>query len=315
MKKLTISMVAIILVAAFLVLSGCEMSVAIKEDTTKANDVVTTVPQEPATAVVEITNAEGSVVATETVTASPEVEKEVEEIFKPADNTTTTVPSGVSNDRVQQAIQQNNDKNSTTSTTKPKKDTNKVTDELIYEDIEEAEPDVQDDEAVLASGQYYISCRIESPDLNTECKLARSNNKSATYLTYEGEDIGFVIDETNIYYININTRTCFVFLKEDAKDSIPEEDWGVISQDPLDFERVPTNIYDENINGIKYTVKEYDSGNKDYFIGKTIIKTTSNDGSVIYYDSISPVAPSSLFTPPADFTMEQMEMPESEAAE
>ena len=55
-------------------------------------------------------------------------------------------------------------------------------------------------------------------------------------------------------------------------------------------------------DGITYRVVEYDDGNKDYFIGKTIIKTTAEDNTVMYYDSVSPIAPASLFTPPADFT-------------
>lgn len=320
MKKITLSMVAIIL-ASLCLLSGCEMSFNIEEETT-TNNVTTTVKAEPDTAVVEVTDDRGNVIATETVTASADVEKSAEEIFKPSnkdEDGNKVVPSGVSNDRVQQAIeaQKNPDKN-TNGTTKPSNSTTKpntgTTEEEFYD--KPVVDTTQDDEAVLSSGQYYISCRIVSPDLSTECKLARKDNKSATYLTYEGEDIGFIIDSKNIYYININTQTCFVFLKEEAKGSISDEDWGVISQDPLDFERTPTAIYDETVDGVEYTVKEYGSGNKDYFIGKTIIKTTSDDGSAIYYDSISPVSPSSLFTPPANFTIEQMEIPETtEAAE
>ena len=54
-------------------------------------------------------------------------------------------------------------------------------------------------------------------------------------------------------------------------------------------------------------------GNKDYFIGKTIIKTTATDNSVMYYDTVSAIAPESLFFPPADYT--ETEVNQENAAE
>ena len=108
-----------------------------------------------------------------------------------------------------------------------------------------------------------------------------------------------------------STKISLIPLKaEDREQFILDNQWAFKYGAMLEFGERDSHIDDnreiisrttETENGIKYDVVEYDNGNKDYFIGKTIIKTTAEDNSVMYYDSVSPIAPSSLFTPPADY--------------
>ena len=71
-------------------------------------------------------------------------------------------------------------------------------------------------------------------------------------------------------------------------------DQAFVNKQELDVYRVVDWDYMKNIYNI--TPETLDN-----FIGKTIIKTTAEDNSVMYYDSVSPIAPMSLFTPPADY--------------
>ena len=310
MKKLTISMIALVLSAIFLVLSGCDMSFDLEPTTAPA--VTTT---EPNTAVIEVTDENGVVLETQTVTASPEAEQFVKDFFTPTtqpaaqagDNTASKPNTGVSNDRVQQAVQQQQatTNNGTQSSTKP--NSSGGSNNSFVENVQVQ----QDDSAVLASSQYLVSLRAVSADGQvTTYKIARKNNRTALFYEQNGEQMGVILNNDVIYYISINQKMYLEIprslLEDLAKEQGTEIDFDLIYQDPMNVERKLKGTGTETIDGVEYNYKEYENGTKDYFVGKTIIMTTGTDGSVMYYDSLSPVAPESVFLPPEGFTKEEL---------
>ena len=314
MKKLTISMIALVLSAIFLVLSGCEMSFDLEPTTIPA--VTST---EPDTAVIEVTDENGVVLETQTVTASPEAEQFVKDFFTPTtqpaaqsgDNTASKPNSGVSNDRLQQAIQQQQTTNADSqSSTKPAGNaggSSAGTSGGSFADVVQVQ---QDDSAVLKSSQYLVSLRAVSADGQvTTYKIARKNNRTALFYDQNGEQMGVILNKDVIYYMSVNQKVYIEIprstLEELAQEQDTEIDFDMIYQDPMNVERTLKNTGTEEIDGVSYTFKEYENGTKDYFVGKTLIMTTGTDGSVMYYDSLSPVAPESVFLPPAGFTKEE----------
>ncbi len=317
MKKLTVSMIALVLSAIFLVLSGCEMSFELEPTTVP---VVTTT--EPNTAVVEVTDENGVVLETQTVTASPEAEQFVKDFFTPVtqpatqsgDKGNAKPDTGVSNDRLQQAIQQQQTTTGADSqnTTKPNGNSNnKPTNGATNNSGNSfAEVIQQDDSAVLKSSQYLVSMRSVTADGQvTTYKVARKNNRTALFYDQNGEHMGVILNNDVIYYMSIDQKMYLEIprsmLEEQAKKENMDVDFDMMYRDPMDVDRVVKGTGTETIDGVEYTFKEYENGIKDYFVGKTLIMTKGTDGSVIYYDSLSPVAPESVFFPPAGFTKEE----------
>lgn len=315
MKKIVALTATIIVCSLLFTLSGCEFSVNLDKDSTTGEGGGTTVPE---TAVVEVTNEEGTVISTETVTLSDEG-KEISNNFfdkKPDKNTQT----GISQDRVQQAIanqqassdkkpgatstnEKNNGKPGTTSNNKKPDNTEATPDEDI--------PYVQDDLAVLKSSQYMIVVRVEGADGETSSKIARNGKKTSFTTMFNGQSISVIIDEENVYLLS-NDDKVYVKISKDLllENATDEEMKQVLQGNPTDFTREVSATYTEEVDTITYNVVEYSNGYKDYLIGKTIIKTVANDGSAMYYDSVSAVAPASLFAPPADYTETSMSSPE-----
>ena len=77
MKKLTMSAIALVLASLVFVLSGCEATVKLEEDESTT--------YEPDTAVTEITNEDGKVVATENVTMSAKQKEDGKNFYKTED--------------------------------------------------------------------------------------------------------------------------------------------------------------------------------------------------------------------------------------
>ncbi len=398
MKKFTLSVTAIAVVMSVLTLCGCETTVSLEETTTKKGPSTTVAPP---TAVVDVTNEEGTVLATETVTltmSAQDVEEE-KNFFVPA--TQVKGDSNISNDRLQQALQQqqaaqnqnkkpqatdkdeettkktdksedekttkksdkvekttkkpdkaekttknpnktekttkqsNKTENTTTtkkpekteehttkpvveSTTKPEKvehtTEEATTQETTSEPVETA-PIVQDDAAVLRSDQYMISARlVDSEGVAGTYKIAKNGKRSSVSLVYNGVPMIVILGEEEWYVLSVEDKTYITIPKEMIKENASDDEMAeLLMDDPFNFEREIVAETTETIDGIEYNVVEYVDGNKDYFIGKTIIKTTATDNSVMYYDTVSPFAPESLFVPPEDYT--ETEVNQENAAE
>ncbi len=320
MKKLTVSMIALVLSSIFLVLSGCEMSFELEPTTVP---VVTTT--EPNTAVIEVTDENGVVLETQTVTASPEAEQFVKDFFTPVtqsaaqsgDKGTAKPNTGVSNDRLQQAIQQQQattkpDSQGSDKTTKPAGNSNdKPTSGATNKPGNSfADSLQQDDSAVLKSSQYLVSMRsVDADGQVTTYKVARKNNRTALFYEQNGEQMGVILNNDIIYYMSIDQKMYLEIprsmLEEQAKKEDMDIDFDMMYRDPMDVERVVKSTGTETIDGVEYSYKEYENGIKDYFVGKTLIMSKGTDGSALYYDSLSPVAPESVFFPPAGFKKEE----------
>ena len=323
MKKLSISAIAMVLSAIVFILSGCEMSIDLnKEESTTL---------EPDTIVVEVTDNSGSVVATENVTMSQQEKKKTESFYKA--DTKKEPEKGVSQDRLQQALKQeaeaeNNEGNTvkpvsgkkdTTKTTKPSNSSGKTENNNATSKPSENNGNSSnttttrkpslflDDSEILRSSQYTVEVRIVVDGVVTPYKIACKNNKTAMAFPYEGKNMGVIISEQNLYMLSMDEKEYIEIPKSMVEENITEEEKELIYANPFEIEREVKKTTTEKIDGVKYNVVVYESGAKDYMVGKTLIMTKATDGSVLYYDSVSPIASSSLFSPPKDFKRAELE--------
>ncbi len=302
MKKLSISAVALLMAALTFVLSGCDMNINLSEEET-------TIP-EPDTAVVEVTNEEGTVVATETVTMSQK-EKEDSKTFFEADAKKPV--SGISQNRLEEAL-----KNEGVSA-KPSKD-NKPNgneganqeknpeDDPYLDDMNNAEeePVLADDGAILRSSQYLTNIRLDDGETITSYKIARRNKNSSYTFTYEGQNIGLIFTDTKIYMLSVDEKEYVEFPKETVEEYATDEEMKLLETNIFDFDRKVKKTTNETVDGTKYKVIVYEDGAKDYYIGSKIMKTVDGERT-IYYDSVSAIAPNSLFAPPRSYKKAKLE--------
>ena len=303
MKKIVASMVSIVLVACIITLCGCETTISFEENTTLSGSLLTT--YESPTLIVEVTDEEGSVISTETVTMSPQDKEEEKNFFVPP--TQPTVSNTVSQDRLQQALQNQQALQKPATTTKPDgqssaPDINGNTSQNPSQSAADV-PYVQDDGAVLRSNQYMMNVRlVDAQGVAQNYKIAKNGKKSSVSMVYNDIPLAVIIDEDMWYLLSMNDKTYIEIPKDKLQESATDTEIAeMIEGDPFDFNREIVSETTVKEDGVTYNVIEYDNGNKDYFVGKTIIKTTAEDNSVMYYDSVSAIAPQSLFTPPADF--------------
>lgn len=294
-------MTAILLAAAVITLCGCETTVKLEENTTLSGSVSS--PYEHPTIVVEVTDEDGSVISTVAVTMSEQDKEEEKNFFAPIDQ--TSVSNGVLPDRIQQALKNQQALQSQT-TTKPNSD-NSAPDINNGANASESGsadiPYIQDDAAVLRSNQYMMNVRlVDSTGAVQNYKIAKNGKNSSVSMIYNDVPLALIIGEETWYLLSVNEKTYIEIPKETIQENADEEFKEMLIGDPFDFNREIVSKYTETEDGITYDVVEYDNGNKDYFIGKTLIKTTAEDNTVMYYDNISPIAPASLFTPPSDYT-------------
>lgn len=311
MKKITLSAIALILASLVFVFGGCEMSLNLKEKNTEDT--------QSHTAIVEVTDNNGTVIATESVTISQEELKKGETFFE-KDDGNGKLQTGVSADRLQQAIA--NSKNNAVATTSAKVDStnkntsadkntssNKTTSAGSGNNVSNPSSSgsgnvptyVQDDAAVLKSTQYTITGRAVYEGEASPYKVARSGEKLAMFSEINGQQIGIIITEDVVYMLSVDEKTYIEITKDMLKENMSEEELAQFTGSALDFERTVKEKTTKNEDGVVYNVVVYDDGVSDYFVGSTIIKTVSPDGSVLYYDSVSPVAPASVFAPPSGY--------------
>ncbi len=301
MKRISLLLAVVTLITLVFAFTGCETTVSINGDTTNPNNETT--KKEPDTAVVEVTDEDGTVVDTQTVTMSKQ-DKETEKNFFTVDKEPSK--PGISVDRLNQALQLTKPTTSRDNEENEAPDINGENDGSFNEEETDASVDapfVQDDAAILNSSQYMISVRVVAPDGTIESyKIARKNKTSSISFIYNDNPMSFIMGGETWYWLS-NTDKSYLkiprkMIEENATD---EEMKNLLLGDPFNFNRAIKTKTTEVIDGTEYNVTVYEDGTKDYFIGKMILQTTSPDGSVMYYDAVSAVAPSSLFTPPADY--------------
>ncbi len=289
MKKIILSIIAISVASLVFVLSGCELSFNTDPDATQSH-----------TAIIEVTDEAGNIV-TQVVTMSDDEVKEAENFYETVNNS-TTAPSGVSADRIQQGL--NNGGSSTSTTTAKGSDKN---DKNNKDDSSEDLPVIVDDRHVLASTQYMIVGRVEAEGRSTPYKIARSGERVAMYTDYNGNQLGIIILEDKVYILSANDKMYLEVSKELLKENTDDADMlEMFTGSALDRDSKITQTLNQAEDGVVYDVVVYETGEKDYLLGGTIIKTVAPDGGVLYYDSVSAVVPSSVFAPPADYTKQTL---------
>lgn len=308
MKKITLSAVSLILASLVFVFGGCEMSLNLK----KKNNTEDT---QSHTAIVEVTDEKGAVIATEAVTISQDELKKGETFFN-KDSADGNIQTGVSSDRLQQALA--NSKNNTPSTNASSKadsankntTSNKTTatggtgnsvSKPVSSDNGGSSNYVQNDADVLKSTQYMITGRAVYDGEASPYKVARSGEKLAMFAELNGQQIGIIITEEVVYMLSVDEKTYIEITKEMLKENMTEEELSQFNGSALDVERKVKENLTQKEDGVTYNVVVYEDGVRDYFVGTTIMKTISSDGSVLYYDSVSPVAPASVFAPPSGY--------------
>lgn len=287
MKKIILSIIAISVASLVFVLSGCELSFNTNTEDTQSH-----------TAIVEVTDESGNIIATQMVTISDDELKEAENFYETV-NSSTTAPSGVSADRIQQGL--NNGGSSTSTTTSKgsnKNDKNDSSDDL---------PVALDDRQILASSQYMLVGRVESNGESTPYKIARSGEKLAMYTDFNGNQIGIIILEDKVYILSANDKMYLEVSKELLKENTTDGDMlAMFTGSALDRDAKVTRTLNQAEDGVVYDVVVYETGEKDYLLGGKIIKTVAPDGGVLYYDSVAAVVPSSVFAPPAGYTKQTL---------
>ncbi len=302
MKKLSISAVALLMVALTFVLSGCDMNISLSEEET-------TVP-EPDTAVVEITNEEGTVIATETVTMSQKEKEDSKTFFE---SSSKKPASGISQNRLDEALKSESTSTKQPTTTKQnsssgKNDVENPEDDPYLDDMNNVTDDEvpTDDGAILRSSQYLTNIRLDDGETVTSYKIARRNNNSSYTFTYEGQNIGLIFTDSKIYMLSIDEKEYVEFPKETVAEYATEEEMKLLEVNVFDFERKVKKTTTETVDGTNYKVYVYEDGAKDYYIGTKIMKTVDGD-KTIYYDSVSAIAPNSLFAPPRSYKKAKIE--------
>lgn len=291
MKRILLIATSIIVASSIFVFCGCEVSVDTTGTTNAGTTIAGTSAQEP-TAIVEVTNEQGTVIATEAVTMSANDKEQEKDFFRPSKS--DEMSSGVSSDRVQQALQ-----NAGINTTNPSSNSSSTT-----AAPGSAAPFVQDDYLVLRSSQYMINMRVVDADgVMHNFKIAKNGKNSSVTAIFENIPMTIIMGETTWYLLTSEDKSYIEIPKNLLEQEIDSEEISpFLFGDPFKFGGEKISETTEVEDGITYTVFEFDSGNKEYYIGKTLIKTVSTDSSVTYFDSISAVAPLSLFSPPADYT-------------
>ena len=294
MKKIILSIIAISLASLVFVLSGCELSFNANADATQSH-----------TAIIEITDESGNIIATESITISDDELKEGENFYEQV-NTSTTAPRGVSADRIQQGLNNGGTPIVTTTKANDSKDKTDKNDGTTSES--EELPAVLDDSQILNSTQYMIIGREESDSSVVPFKLARSGEKMAMYTEYNGNQIGMIFLEDKVYILSANDKMYLEVTKEFLKENTDDEEMlAMFSGSAFDSDAKIVKTMNQAEDGVVYDVYVYETGAKSYYLGGTIIKTVSADGGVIYYDRVSAVVPSSVFAPPADYTRKTLD--------
>ncbi len=205
--------------------------------------------------------------------------------------------------------------------TEPGKDTGKDTTKETTEISKEPAPDrvttapsnenveVQDDFKVLNSSKYLIEGRVVTADgVTYPYKMARDGNRFTFMSVYEGQEMCIIMAAKYVYIVSPETKTYAKLSKDLVADETgdTEEFEALLNGDAFNLyaNKKQVETYNEKMYGIKYKVVVYDDGTEDYFNGKTLVQTVSEDGSILYYDVISPNVSEGMFIPPADYTEE-----------
>ncbi len=329
MKKTPFISIFALLLVIVIAFTGCETTISLEPENT--TDVVTT---DVITTVVEVTDGSGEVVATENHTVivtnqnSEKPTKGNSYVVKVTDNKGQVVSTEIatlSKDEVSKGddffnnapVVNNKPTNSTDKVTSGKTTTEKTqankpqNDKPTSDKLTETENSQvttgRNDEEILNSNKFVISGRIVSGGKTSPFKVAMDGQMYTLVLGFDNTNLGFIMGDAMVYMLLSSEKSYLAipqeFLLENDTDGSMQDivngDFGTIAKKEVGRTK-------EKIDGVKYTVVEYEDGTLNYFIDKTLIKTESSDGSVIYYDEISSDVSAAYFVPPADYTEDEL---------
>lgn len=267
--------------------------------------------------VVEVTDKSGEVVATEQVTFSKEEVKFGQDFFaKP--NEETILPSGILPDRLQALTTTPDSANTQTTVGKnPVSNTDKttsankpVTQTTTASGNKAEKPDKELTELdIIKSQKYYYESRlVNSNGEVSTCKIARDGVKYSAVILYNGEEIGFIINETDIIMVSVAEKTYIsvpisMIQSQEGSDELLD---ALLSGEGYNLNKTEAARYDAKEDGVIYNVIEYTDGSKDYLYDNLLIKTVTTDNAVQYYDVITNQFPASVFFAPAGYQKQEL---------
>lgn len=275
MKKSAIVFISILLVASLAMLTGCELNFGrdkiTAENTLPQGGIANTnAPDYDFTAVVEVTDSDGHVVGSAAVSLSDK-DRSANQSFFNAE--AQGVSDGINESRKKTESKEND-----------------------YE--------------IIKSQKYVITGRLTAKDGTTsDYRAARDGGKYSAISNYQGKQVGLIIDNISIYLIDPSTKTYYSIPKAVVKQYADEKDdiMNVLDGSALESKKQVTSQSEEKIDGIeKMTVIKYDDGSADYYNGNLIVKTVTNDGAVLYYDSVSGDVSNGMFVPPVGYTYKSL---------
>ena len=269
--------------------------------------------------VVEVTDKAGEVVATEKVTFSQDDVKFGQDFFaKPSEE--TTLPNGIAPDRLQALTTQPNNIATTNSDKKPDSNTDKTTStnkpstqSTTASGTKPTTPSVPEQELteldIIKSQKYYYEGRIvnDNGDISTY-KIARDGVKYSAVILYNGEEVGFIINETEIIMVSVAEKTYIsvpisMIQSQEGTDEMLDT---LLSGEIYNLNKTEVSRYTADEEGVQYTVIEYTDGSKDYLYNNLLIKTVTSNDTVQYYDVITNQFPASVFFAPAGYQKQDL---------
>ncbi len=266
MRKRTIAILSVLILFVSMLFTGCDLEIELPNG---AEDISSVNLNNSVTRVVEVTDENGNVVGTENVTLSDQEIKDGKDFYSALGQSSLT---GISNDRYNKAE-------------------NKT---------------AQNDREIFESRNYYVVGRIVKDGKSSTYKLAQSGNKYAIMTVYNGNQLGIIIDNINIYLVQIANKSYMAIPKTLLLESESEDAKELLKDDLLDSDKKITENGTTTIDGKKVSYSKYDDGSVSYYLENTILMTKSTDGSIIYYDTVSKSAPSGFFAPPAGYTLKTL---------
>ena len=309
-RYISILAALLVLVVAF---TGCEVTLDLKPQSTEAGNSLTVTNENgeniPVVTIIEVTDEQGEVVETQPVTLSSSDVNDAKDFFS-NNNKGETSSSHEAADRVTKPAVEEEPivtKPSSKPSNKPSKNDDENEEPETTSVSKEPEYEFRGDLATIRSSKYMIVGRVVNPDgTSSVYKIARDGNKYAAYLTSSGKEIGLIMGAQSVYMITTEDKSYIEIPKDLIEENAPEEDLqAILSGEAYDVKKEVVDSHKKTIDGVKYTLVRYDDGTVDYLNGTVLVKTVAADGSVLYYDTVTPDVPAGIFFPPSDYTSKE----------
>ena len=182
------------------------------------------------------------------------------------------------------------------------KSNDKVSQDYVEDMIENGE-NVDSEEDIIKSGEFVVALRQVAADGTVSLmKLARKGDNIAVFMDNPDEKMGVIVTADVMYMIFTDEKAYFSLPTELLGEDIDELTSSFDEALDLDSESdEPVKTYTETIDGVEYTVEENEDGLKTYCIGNREVMCETEDGGMMYIDSLSGEVPDSIFEAPSGY--------------